>query len=50
MIWRLLDAGLLLLGAGCVVVGVAQVHPAGAWIVGGLSIIALAVVPGRPTR
>lgn len=47
MIWRLLDAALLFLGAGAVVVGVAQVHPPAAWIVGGLALIALGTLPTR---
>lgn len=46
MIWRLLDAGLLLAGLACVTIGVAQVYRPAAWIVAGLAMVALAIVPG----
>ena len=49
MPWRLLDAGLLLLGGGCVVIGVAQIFPPAAWIVAGAACIALGTLPTRRT-
>jgi hypothetical protein len=48
-LWRLLDVVLLILGAGAVVMGVAQVFPPAAWIVGGLACIALGILPLRRT-
>ena len=44
---RLLDVALVVLGAGALVVGVAQVFPPAAWIVGGLACIGFGVLPIR---
>ena len=47
MIWRILDAAMLVLGAGGVVAGVAQIYPPAAWVIGGLALIGLGLLPVR---
>ena len=47
MIWRILDAAMLVLGAGCVVAGVAQIYPPAAWVIGGIAFIGLGLMPTR---
>ena len=49
MIWRLFDAGLVLLGAGLAVAGVAQINRPAAWIVAGLILVALGLMKTRRT-
>jgi hypothetical protein len=50
MIWRILDAALLVLGAGAIVGGVAQWSRPAGWIVAGAVLVALGLLPTRPTR
>ena len=47
MIWRLLDAGLVLLGGGLAVAGVAQLSRPAAWILAGLVLAALGLLKPR---
>lgn len=44
---RLLDAVLALSGAVAVVIGVAQIYLPAAWIVGGIGLLALGLLPMR---
>lgn len=46
-VYSLLDAGLVLLGAAGVIVGVAQLSRPAAWIVGGAMCLALGLIPTR---
>ena len=46
-LWPLLDLLLACLGATAIVVGVAQVSRPAAWIIGGLTLVALGLMPPR---
>lgn len=47
MIWRLLDAALLLAGAGAIVWGTTYWSPGAAWVVAGAACIGFGLLPPR---